>query len=75
LVTRRQALRYLGYVEGQTVAIESRYTLGREERFPELIAELIRLPVDILVVGSSRAAVVAKGVATLWFDKTGLQHL
>jgi putative tryptophan/tyrosine transport system substrate-binding protein len=60
LAAFRQALRHLGYVEGQTVAIESRYALGRGERFPELIAELVRLPVDILVVGSGPAAVVAK---------------
>ena len=60
LAAFRQALRHLGYVEGQTVALEVRYALGRGERFPELIAELIQLPVDILVVGSTRAAVVAK---------------
>jgi putative ABC transport system substrate-binding protein len=56
----RQALRHLGYVEGQTIALESRYALGRGERFPELIAELLQLQMDILVVGSARAAVVAK---------------
>ena len=60
LAAFRQALRHLGYVEGQSVAIESRYALGRGERFPELIAELMQLQVDILVVGSARAAVVAK---------------
>ena len=60
LAAFRQALRHLGYVEGQTVAIEYRYALGRQERFPDLVAELVGLPVDILVVGSSPAAVAAK---------------
>lgn len=60
LAAFRQALRHLGYVEGQTVAIASRYALGRGERFPELITELVRLPVDLLVTGSQPAAVAAK---------------
>jgi putative ABC transport system substrate-binding protein len=48
LAAFRQVLRRLGYVEGQTVAIEPRYALGKGERFPGLIAELIQLQVDIL---------------------------
>ena len=43
LVVFRQALRDLGYIEGQTVAIEYRYGLGRQESFPDLVAELVRL--------------------------------
>ena len=42
------------------MAIEYRYALGRQERFPELVGELVGLPVDLLVVGSSPAAVAAK---------------
>ena len=34
LAAFRQALRHLGYVEGQTIALESRYALGRGEHFP-----------------------------------------
>ena len=60
LAAFRQALHHLGYVEGQTVAIEPRYALGRVERFPELVAELLRLQVDILIVGSGNAAVAAQ---------------
>jgi putative tryptophan/tyrosine transport system substrate-binding protein len=60
LAAFRQALQQLGYVEGQTVAMESRYALGRPERMPELVAELVRLQVDVLVVGSTPAAVAAK---------------
>ena len=56
----RQALQNLGYLDGQTVAMEYRYALGRVEHFPELVAELVRLQVDILVVGSGLGAVAAK---------------
>ena len=56
----RHALQNLGYVDGQTVAMEYRYALGRIERFPELVDELVRLQVDILVIGSGPAAMAAK---------------
>jgi putative tryptophan/tyrosine transport system substrate-binding protein len=46
----RQALRELGYIEGQTIAIEYRYTEGKIERAPEIAAEFVRLKVDIIVV-------------------------
>jgi putative ABC transport system substrate-binding protein len=46
----RQALRERGYIEGQNIAIEYRYTEGKRDRFPELAAELVRLKVDIIVV-------------------------
>src|SRR5947209_17509131 len=36
----RQGLRELGYVEGQTIALEVRWAEGRNERIPELVAEL-----------------------------------
>jgi len=39
----RRGLRELGYVEGQNVIIEARYADGRQERLPELAAELLRL--------------------------------
>jgi putative tryptophan/tyrosine transport system substrate-binding protein len=60
LAAFRQALYHLGYVEGQTVALEYRYGLGRTEHFPDLVAELVRLKVDLLVVGSNSGAVAAK---------------
>jgi putative ABC transport system substrate-binding protein len=60
ITTFRQALQHLGYMDGQTVAMEYRYALGRIERLPELIAELVHLQVDILVVGSTAAALAAK---------------
>src|SRR5262245_3465948 len=56
----RHGLRDLGYVEGQTIALEVRWAEGRSERLPELAAELLRLKVDVLFVGTSTAALVAK---------------
>jgi putative ABC transport system substrate-binding protein len=46
----RDGLRALGYVEGYTIVIEQRHAAERPERLPELAAELLRLPVDVLVV-------------------------
>ena len=46
----RLALRELGYIEGQNIAIEYRYAEGKEDRFPELAVELVRLKVDIILV-------------------------
>jgi len=55
-----QGLRDLGYAEGENLAIECRYSEGRAERFPELAAELARLPVDLIVAVSTPAALAAK---------------
>ena len=46
----RLALRERGYVEGQNIATEYRYSQGKIDRFPELAAELVRLKVDFIVV-------------------------
>src|SRR4029077_6229402 len=46
----RLALRELGYVEGQNIAVEYRYSKGKTDRAPELAAELVRLKVDLFVV-------------------------
>jgi len=56
----RQGLRELGYVEGQNIAIEVRSAEGKYERLPALAAELVRLRVDAIVVGSTPAAFAAK---------------
>src|SRR4030095_5840632 len=50
----RLALRELGYIEGQNIAIEYRYGDGKRDRYPDLAAELVRLKVDIIVVGEGR---------------------
>ena len=46
----RLALRELGYIDGQNIAIEFRYSEGKPDRAPDLAAELVRLKVDIIVV-------------------------
>jgi putative ABC transport system substrate-binding protein len=56
----RQRLRELGYVEGHTLAIEYRFAEGKSEPLPALAAELVHLPVDILVTWGSAAAWAAK---------------
>jgi ABC-type uncharacterized transport system substrate-binding protein len=56
----RQALRELGYVEGQNIAYEARFAEGKGERLSGLAAELVRLKVDVLVTQGGLAAVAAK---------------
>ena len=60
----RLALRELGYIEGQNIAIEYRYAEGKRDRYPELAAELVRLKVDIIVVTGGTPAVRAAMNAT-----------
>jgi len=60
----RQALRDLGYVEGQNIIIEYRHEGGGFERLPELAAELVRLKIDVLVAVTTNAALVAKKTTT-----------
>src|SRR5262245_35294287 len=45
----RRGLRMLGYVEGQNLVIDWRYAQGRDERLPDLAAELVKLKVDLIV--------------------------
>jgi putative tryptophan/tyrosine transport system substrate-binding protein len=56
----RQGLRELGYVEGQSIAIESRWAEGTYDRFPALAADLVRLKVDIIVAVAMRASQAAQ---------------
>ena len=55
----RQGLRNLGYVEGQSIAIDFRHT-DKFERLPDLAAELVRLKIDVLVAVTTNAALAAK---------------
>src|SRR5262249_17040849 len=55
----QHGLRDLGYVEGQTIALEVRWAEGHSERMPELAAELLHLKVDVLFVGTTQAALAA----------------
>ena len=58
------ALRELGYIEGQNIAIEYRYAEGKFDRLPDLAAELVRLKVDIIVVAGGNRTVRAAKNAT-----------
>jgi putative ABC transport system substrate-binding protein len=60
----RLALRELGYIEGQNIAIEYRYAEGKFDRHPELAAELVRLKVDIIVVAGGAIPIRAAKQAT-----------
>src|SRR5262245_11509544 len=60
----RQALRELGYVEGQNVAIEYRYGEGKRDRLAEVAAELVRLKVDVIVVAGGASPIEAAINAT-----------
>jgi putative tryptophan/tyrosine transport system substrate-binding protein len=60
----RLALRERGYIEGQNIAIEYRFSEGKRERFPELAAELVRLKVDIIVVAGGDPSIRATMNAT-----------
>src|SRR5712692_8076570 len=55
-----QRLRELGWIEGRNVAIEYRWGEGRSERSPEIIAEFVRLKVDVIVTHATANAVAAK---------------
>src|SRR5262245_11479917 len=60
----RLALRERGYIEGQNIAFEYRYAAGKRDRFPELAADLVRLKVDIIVVGGGNRIITAAKDAT-----------
>ena len=56
----RQGMRELGYVEGRTFVMESRYADGKNELMPEQAAELERSGVDVIIAGPFEALHAAK---------------
>ena len=56
----RQGLHDLGYVEGRNIILEYRWAENREDQYPALVADLIRLKVDIIFTSSTPAVLVAK---------------
>jgi len=56
----RQGLGELGYVEGKNIVIEWRYAEGKFDRLPALVAELVRLKVDVIVTSGPQSTRVAK---------------
>ena len=63
----RQGLRDLGYIEGQNIAVESRWADGRDDRVTDLAAELVRLKVDVIVSagGTQTTAATKKATETI----------
>jgi putative ABC transport system substrate-binding protein len=57
----RQGLRELGYIEGQNIAIEPRYSDGRDDRLPDLAADLVNMKVAVIVTWGTPAARAARG--------------
>ena len=58
--TFQQGLHDLGWVEGHTLAIEWRFSEGSAEPLPRLAAELVGLPVELIVASPTRPALAAK---------------
>ena len=64
LAAFQQGLGESGYVVGQNVAIEFRSAEGRYSRFPELVADLVRRRVSVIVAPDTPAALAAKAAIT-----------
>ena len=47
-----QEMRKLGWIQGKNIAVEYRFAEGKNDRLPELAAELVCLKVDLIVVSS-----------------------
>ncbi|HEX9869050.1 MAG TPA: ABC transporter substrate-binding protein, partial [Candidatus Tectomicrobia bacterium] len=60
LTALREGLRELGYVEGHTVIVEERWAAGDLARLPALAAELVQLPVNIIVASGASAVRAAR---------------
>jgi putative tryptophan/tyrosine transport system substrate-binding protein len=60
----RQELSKLGWVEGKNITIEYRFAEQKNERLPELAAELVRLKVDLIVTSGGTTPLAAMGATT-----------
>jgi len=56
----REGLRDLGYVEGQNILIEYRWAEGNYQRFPDLVADLVNLKMDLILTAGTPGALAAK---------------
>jgi ABC-type uncharacterized transport system substrate-binding protein len=62
----RQGLREFGYVEGKNISFEYRYAEGKQQdRYPEFLAELVHLKVDVIVTGGGGGATRSAKGATV----------
>jgi putative ABC transport system substrate-binding protein len=59
-----QEMRKLGWIEGKNIAVEYRFAEGKNDRLPELAADLVRLKVDLIVVSSGGSTNLAAKKAT-----------
>ena len=59
-----QELTKLGWIEGKNFTIDYRFAEGKNDRLPELAADLVRLKVDLIVVSGTPSARVAKSATT-----------
>jgi ABC-type uncharacterized transport system substrate-binding protein len=57
-------LREGGFIEGKNIVIERRFAEGRLDRYADLVAELLRLEVDVLVTSAEEATLAAKRATT-----------
>jgi len=53
-----------GFIEGKNIVIERRFAEGRLDRYADLVAELLRLEVDVLVTSAEEATLAAKRATT-----------
>ena len=60
----RQELSKLGWIEGKNIAIEYRFADGKNDRLPELAAELVRLKVDLIVASAPPSVSAAKNATS-----------
>ena len=58
-------LRELGWIEGNTVAIEYRWSQGRTDRYAEIAAEFVRLKVDVIVTVGSAVPIIRQATAVI----------
>jgi putative ABC transport system substrate-binding protein len=61
IVPFREGLRELGYIEGQNILIEERWSEGQSDRMVELVADLVRLNVDVIVTHGVQGTKAAQG--------------
>jgi putative ABC transport system substrate-binding protein len=59
-----QGLRELGYVQGNNIILEYRWAEGKNERLPDLVADLVRIPVDVIVAAGPGPILAAKKVTS-----------
>ena len=60
LIRFSRKLQELGYVEGQNLQLDYRFAEGHDERYPDLAAELVAMPVDVIVTWGTPAVLAAK---------------